>query len=69
MPKNSKKFTPPPNIAFVGAKLGKEPLRAITDGDSPIINLPANQSKPFYHKRAKTIIRLYGYLYKPVIQK
>jgi hypothetical protein len=54
-----------PNIAFVGAKDKKEPLRTIVNGDQ-VIKLPANQSKPFFHKEAKVIIRLYGWLYKRV---
>lgn len=54
-----------PNIAFVGGREGREPLRAINNGSSEIL-LPADQSKPFYHEQASTIIRLYGWLYKPV---
>ena len=69
MPKTSKKSTPPPNIAFVGARAGYEPVRVITNGDSPAIKLRKNQTKPFYHKQAKTIIRLYGWLYKAVVNK
>lgn len=57
-----------PNIAFTGAKDDKQPLLSITNGDT-VIKLPKNQSKPFYHKDAKTIIRLYGYLYKKVVKK
>lgn len=57
-----------PNIAFVGKKNGREPLRRITNGDQ-MISLPKNQSKPFYHKDAKLIIRLYGWLYKTVKSK
>jgi hypothetical protein len=57
-----------PNISFVGDKDGKRPLRQIVNGDQTI-KLPANQSKPFFHKDAKVIIRLYGWLYKPVTAK
>ena len=69
MKNKSKRPAPLPNIAFIGAKLNLEPLRVITNGDSPTIKLPKNQSKPFYHKDAKTILRLYGWLYKPVVNK
>lgn len=68
MSKNSKKSTPRPNIAFVGKKDEREAPLQLTDGDN-IITLPANQSKPFYHPDAKLIIRLYGWLYKPVVSK
>ena len=57
-----------PNIAFTGEKDKKSPLRRITNGDV-VISLPANQLKPFYHREAKTIIKLYGWLYKPVVSK
>jgi len=58
----------PHNIAFVGEKNGYQPLTAIHNGDQTIV-LPEDQSKPFYHVEAKTIIRLFRYLYKPVVQK
>ena len=57
-----------PNIAFVGGKDGRQPIRQIVNGDQ-VIKLPANQSKPFFHKDAKVITRLYGWLYKPVERK
>lgn len=54
-----------PNIAFIGGKDRKDPLRTIVNGDQ-VIKLPKDQSKPFFHKEAKVICRLYGWLYKPV---
>jgi hypothetical protein len=57
-----------PNIAFVGGKDGKEPLPLINNGSSTIV-LPADQSKPFFHVDAKTIIRLFPWLYKKVVDK
>jgi hypothetical protein len=68
MAKKDLQNTPEPNIAFVGEKDGKQPLLQIHNGDTTII-LPEDQSKPFYHAEAKTIVRLFRYLYKPVIQK
>ena len=62
------KEKPQPNIAFTGAKTGREPLRQIINGDH-VIKLPKNQKQPFYHKDAKTIARLYGWLYKPLTPK
>lgn len=61
----NKKPTPLPNITFVGARLGKLPPGFISNGDSTI-TLRQDQSKPFYHKDAETIIRLYPELYKAV---
>ncbi|MBS1797458.1 MAG: hypothetical protein JSS81_26785 [Acidobacteria bacterium] len=67
--KTKKPAPPAPNIAFIGARDKKDPLRVISNGDSPAIRLPKNQSKPFYHPQAKTICRLFGWLYKPVVGK
>lgn len=73
--KTSKKAAPPaapaehaPNICFVGAKDGREPFSLINNGSETIV-LPEDQSKPFYHAEASTIVRLYGWLYKPVKPK
>jgi hypothetical protein len=65
---NKKSSPKEPNIHFVGAKDGFQPLSSITNGDA-VIKLPKTQSKPFFHKDAKTIVRLYGWLYKQVVKK
>jgi hypothetical protein len=57
-----------PNIAFVGEKNGHQPLQLINNGDATIV-MPEDQSKPFHHAEAKTICKLYGWLYKPVTPK
>lgn len=54
-----------PNIVFVGGRDGREPFREIINGDEKI-KLPVNQAKPFYHKNADVICRLFGWLYKRV---
>ena len=59
---------PQPNIAFIGAKNGYSPVRLINT-EPKNLRLPANQSKPFYHKHAEVIVRLFPYLYKKVISK
>jgi hypothetical protein len=50
------------NIAFVGE--GKPLVSINAQGVS--INLPEDQSKPFYHERARFIIQNFPHLYKPV---
>ncbi|MBX3288458.1 MAG: hypothetical protein KF855_03840 [Acidobacteria bacterium] len=57
-----------PNIAFVGAKDGREPVESISDADLTIV-LPKDQSRPFFHKEAVRICRLLPWLYKPVEPK
>ena len=57
--------TKSPNIAFVGE--GK-PLTAIT-AQGKAIELPKDQSKPFYHEQAGYIIRHFPAMYKPVVTK
>jgi hypothetical protein len=58
-----------PNIAFVGrAKNHFQPLTVINNGDTMIV-LPEDQSKPFFHQEAATIIRLFPTHYKPVRDK
>lgn len=57
-----------PNIAFVGTLAKREPLRQISDG-MDTIELPEDQSKPFYHEDAVRIIQIVPELYKPVIDK
>jgi hypothetical protein len=49
------------NIAFVGE--GKPLVSINAQGVS--IKLPEDQSKPFYHERAKFIIQNFPHLYKP----
>ncbi|HEX8248970.1 MAG TPA: hypothetical protein VF599_12405 [Pyrinomonadaceae bacterium] len=64
------KSSPQSNIAFVGKKDGREPILSITNGETVIVLPTANaQSKPFYHPNAKTIVRLFPELYKPVRQR
>ncbi len=63
-----KKKTDSPNIAFVGARAGREPLLTIMNGHVTIV-MPADQSKPFHHAEAKTICRLFPLLYRPVVSK
>lgn len=57
-----------PNIAFIGAKCGREPIMAFTDGDITF-EFPKDQSKPFYHSAASRAIALFPLLYKPVTDK
>lgn len=52
------------NIAFVGSK----PLTEIR-AQGKFIELPKDQSKPFYHEDAGFIIRHFPALYKPVVPK
>lgn len=62
----AKKTPKTPNIAFVGNRNGFDPILEINT-EPKNIKLPKNQSKPFYHKQAKEIIRLFPYLYKKVL--
>lgn len=55
-------------IKFVGKRFGKKPLKSITDGNDEII-LPSAQSRPFYHEKARVILRNAPTLYKKVITK
>lgn len=64
-PKSSAQEKLKPNVAFVGAKRGKEPILFISNGDLTI-RLPKDQSKPFHHPDAARIVRLLPELYKPV---
>lgn len=57
-----------PNIAFVGAKDGKQPFAFIYNGNTMIV-MPEDQSKPFFHAEAKKICRLFPLLYKAVLSK
>lgn len=52
------------NIAFVGEK----PLTTIT-AEGMVIELPQDQTKPFYHEQAGYIIRHFPAMYKPVVAK
>ena len=62
MAKNEKKEN---NIAFVGD--GK-PLREVNTASEKIA-LPEDQSKPFYHERARFMCQTFPHLYKPVKEK
>lgn len=55
-------------IKFVGKKLGREPLRFITDGNDLIV-LPENQSRAFVHEHASAILRHAPELYKRVARR
>lgn len=56
------------NIAFIGKRLGRDPLLVINNGSTTIV-LPEKQGRPFYHQEAKTIIKLYPWLYRKVVPK
>lgn len=53
-----------PNICLVGDK-----GLTTVNSQGVAIELPKDQSKPFYHENAGFIIRHYPHLYKPVIEK
>jgi hypothetical protein len=54
-----------PNIAFIGE--GAPFTSFVTPRE--FIELPQDQSKPFYHERAAFIIQTWPNHYKPVISK
>lgn len=54
-----------PNIAFVGEG---EPFKFFNTATGRI-SLPEDQSKPFYHEKAKIIIATWPLLYKPIVAK
>jgi hypothetical protein len=54
-----------PNIAFVGEG---EPLKGVNTA-SGRIDLPREQTKPFYHPDAALVIRTFPALYKPIAEK
>ena len=62
-----KKDGPAANVAYIGEK----PWKPLVEVNTPkeTIKLPEDQSKPFYHERARYLIQNFGHLYKPVKAK
>lgn len=59
-----------PNIAFIGEKIGREPITKFNDGMKLVTMPPVEeQLKPFFHKEAPRIVRLWPKLYKSYVAK
>lgn len=52
------------NIAYIGGE-GAKPLTEV-NAQGLSFKLPEDQSKPFYHERAKFVIQHFPHLYKTV---